>query len=112
MRHIKQQGSFQKYHLFSRHKRANYNFTVHFEQFGRTFVKFNCFLKARLNPVFNIQTPTMHYKLHLRTKYCHQPKNKTLSPPCSRKTRTHRSFPLAAEKWSSVQPLASRILGE
>lgn len=36
----------------------------------------------------------------------------SLWPPCSRKTRTHRSFPLAAEKWSSVQPLASRILGE
>ena len=71
MRHIKQQGSFQKYHLFPRHKRENYNFRVHFEQFGRTFVKFNCFLKARLNPVFNIQTPTMYNKLHQRTKPSH-----------------------------------------
>lgn len=39
-------------------------------------------------------------------------KRQILWPPCSRKTRTHLSFPLAAEKWRSVQPLASRILGE
>lgn len=39
-------------------------------------------------------------------------RSEILWPPCSRKTRTHRSFPLAAEKCSSVQPLASRILGE
>lgn len=52
----------------------------------------------------------------LITKYSQlQQQNKTspsLWPPCSRKTRTHRSFPLAAEKWSNVHPLASRILGE